>query len=129
MGAGGRPRTVPRHPGSRTRQHRRRAAAGALATRPSCLPAHRYPGLLESFDYTQSLYAEIADRGIVFARAVDSIETTLPHAREAALLTVDTRTPMFLLKRVSNDPGGVPIEHRRSLYRGDRMTFTAIQTP
>lgn len=93
------------------------------------LPAYRYPGLLETFDYRQSLYAEIASRGIVFAEAVDSIETTLPDAREAALLTVDTRTPMFLLKRVSYDPGRVPIEHRRSLYRGDRMTFTAIQTP
>jgi len=93
------------------------------------LPAYRYPGLIDTFDYTQSLYAEIASRGIAFAKAVDSIETTLPDAREAALLTVDTRTPMFLLKRVSYDPAGVPIEHRRSLYRGDRMTFTAIQTP
>lgn len=93
------------------------------------LPAYRYPGLIDTFDYTQSLYAEIAGRGISFAKAVDSIETTLPDAREAALLTVDTRTPMFLLKRVSYDPAGIPIEHRRSLYRGDRMTFTAIQTP
>lgn len=93
------------------------------------LPAYRYPGLIDTFDYTQSLYAEIARRGIAFAKAVDSIETTLPDAREAALLTVDTRTPMFLLKRVSYDPAGLPIEHRRSLYRGDRMTFTAIQTP
>ncbi|MGI5222640.1 GntR family transcriptional regulator [Nocardia sp. CA-290969] len=93
------------------------------------LPAYRYPGLIDTFDYTQSLYAEIATRGISFAKAVDSIETTLPDAREAALLTVDTRTPMFLLKRVSYDPDGIPIEHRRSLYRGDRMTFTAIQTP
>ncbi|WP_280398283.1 GntR family transcriptional regulator [Nocardia carnea] len=93
------------------------------------LPAYRYPGLIDTFDYTRSLYAEIAARGISFAKAVDSIETTLPDAREAALLTVDTRTPMFLLKRVSYDPAGIPIEHRRSLYRGDRMTFTAIQTP
>jgi len=59
----------------------------------------------------------------------DSIDTTLPDAREAALLTVDTRTPMFLLERVSYDPDRVPIERRRSLYRGDRMTFTAIQQP
>lgn len=93
------------------------------------LPAYRYPGLVETFDYTHSLYAEIAARGIAFAEAVDSIETTLPDAREAALLTVDTRTPMFLLNRVSYDPDRVPIEHRRSLYRGDRMTFTAIQHP
>ncbi|AXK89073.1 GntR family transcriptional regulator [Nocardia farcinica] len=92
------------------------------------LPAYRYPELVETFDHTASLYAEIRRRGIVFDRAVDTIETTLPDAREAALLTADARTPMFLLNRVSYDPDGVPIEHRRSLYRGDRMTFTAVQT-
>src|SRR5690606_28018005 len=36
------------------------------------LPAYRYPGLIDTFDYTQSLYAEIASRGIAFAKAVDS---------------------------------------------------------
>jgi GntR family transcriptional regulator len=88
------------------------------------LPAHRYPGLADSFDYRSSLYAEIRRRGIAFTRTVDTIETTLPDAREAALLTVDTRTPMFLLNRISYDQNDVPIEQRRSLYRGDRMTFT-----
>ncbi|WP_269821919.1 GntR family transcriptional regulator [Nocardia asteroides] len=91
------------------------------------LPAYRYPGLVETFDTEASLYAEIRSRGIPFAEAVDSIETTLPDAREAALLSVDARTPMFLLNRISYDPDRVPIEHRRSLYRGDRMTFTSIQ--
>lgn len=90
----------------------------------SKLPADRYPGLPENFDYRTSLYAEIRSRGIVFARTVDTIETALPDARESALLTVDARTPMFLLNRVSYDQHGVPIEQRRSLYRGDRMTFT-----
>lgn len=91
------------------------------------LPGYRYPGLVETFDTESSLYAEIRSRGIVFDEAVDTIETTLPDAREAALLSVDARTPMFLLNRVSYDPGRVPIEHRRSLYRGDRMTFTSVQ--
>lgn len=88
------------------------------------LPAHRYPGLIETFDYRSSLYAEIRSRGIHFDTTVDTIETTLPDAREAALLTVDARTPMFLLNRISYDQNGIPIERRRSLYRGDRMTFT-----
>lgn len=91
------------------------------------LPAYRYPGLVETFDTQASLYAEIRSRGIIFDEAVDSIEATLPDAREAALLSVDARTPMFLLNRISYDPDRVPIEHRRSLYRGDRMTFTALQ--
>lgn len=89
------------------------------------IPEYRIPGLMETFDYRVSLYAELRTRGIVFGRVVDTIETVLPDAREAALLTVDTRTPMFLLNRVSFDKDGVPIEQRRSLYRGDRMTFTA----
>lgn len=90
------------------------------------IPAYRIPGLQDSFDHRTSLYAELRSRGITFGRVVDTIETVLPDAREAALLTVDTRTPMFLLGRVSYDTDGVPIEHRRSLYRGDRMTFTAV---
>ncbi|OYD70345.1 GntR family transcriptional regulator [Rhodococcus sp. OK302] len=90
------------------------------------IPASRIPGLIDTFDYRQSLYAELRSRGIQFDRVVDSIETVLPDAREAVLLTVDTRTPMFLLNRVSYDVHGVPIEQRRSLYRGDRMTFTAV---
>lgn len=90
------------------------------------LPAARYPGLRETFDYKASLYAEIRTRGIRFERTVDTIDTALPDSRESALLTVDSRTPMFLLNRVSYDQNGVPIEQRRSLYRGDRMTFTAV---
>ncbi|OZF52552.1 GntR family transcriptional regulator [Rhodococcus sp. 14-2470-1a] len=89
------------------------------------IPEYRIPGLVETFDYRVSLYAELRTRGVVFGRVVDTIETVLPDAREAALLTVDTRTPMFLLNRVSFDKDGTPIEQRRSLYRGDRMTFTA----
>lgn len=90
------------------------------------IAAHRIPGLMETFDYRDSLYAELRTRGIQFDRVVDSIETVLPDAREVSLLNVDPRTPMFLLNRVSYDIDGVPIEQRRSLYRGDRMAFTAV---
>ena len=90
------------------------------------LPADRYPGLREEFDYRTSLYAELQRRGIIFDRTVDTIETTLPDAREAALLAVDARTPMYLLNRISHDQNGIPIEQRRSLYRGDRMKFTTV---
>lgn len=88
------------------------------------LPAVRYPGLREDFDTEASLYAEIRSRGIDFVRTVDTIDTMLPDAREARLLGADARTPMFLLNRISYDQDDQPIEHRRSLYRGDRMTFT-----
>lgn len=90
------------------------------------IPGYRVPGLVETFDHRASLYTELVRRGIRFGRVIDSIETVLPDAREASLLAVDARTPMFLLNRVSYDADGVPIEQRRSLYRGDRMTFTAV---
>ncbi|UOG23559.1 GntR family transcriptional regulator [Gordonia amicalis] len=93
------------------------------------LPAHRYPDLEPDFEVSSSLYAEFARRGINFGRTEDTIETALPDAREAALLHVDARTPMFVLKRQSYDEHGVLIEFRRSLYRGDRMAFTQTMYP
>ncbi|WP_200878828.1 GntR family transcriptional regulator, partial [Caballeronia sordidicola] len=42
------------------------------------IPARRIPGLIDTFDYRQSLYAELRSRGIQFDRVVDSIETVLP---------------------------------------------------
>ncbi len=36
---------------------------------------------------------------------------------------------MLLLERISYDENDVPIEHRRSLYRGDRMSFVTTVTP
>jgi GntR family transcriptional regulator len=92
------------------------------------LPAQRFPGLRETLDPSSSLYAAIRAYGITFARAVERIATTLPDAREAALLDADTRTPMLLLDRISYDENDVPIEHRRSLYRGDRMSFVTTLT-
>ncbi len=93
------------------------------------LPAHRFPDLRRTLDPSSSLYAAIRSYGITFARAVERIETTLPDAREAALLDADTRTPMLLLERISYDEDDAPIEERRSLYRGDRMSFVTTVTP
>lgn len=93
------------------------------------LPAQRFTGLRDTLDTSSSLYAAIRARGITFARAVERIETTLPDAREAALLDADIRTPMLLLNRISYDENDIPIEHRRSLYRGDRMSFVTTLTP
>ncbi len=122
-------------PRSRTRRSRPRTRTcpahrrSACRTRTHALPAHRFPDLRRTLDPSSSLYAAIRSYGITFARAVERIETTLPDAREAALLDADTRTPMLLLERISYDENDVPIEHRRSLYRGDRMSFVTTVTP
>ena len=87
------------------------------------LPDGRFGAMLDTFDATTSLYAAIRSIGVVFASATERIETVLASPREATLVESTTAMPMLLLHRTSVDPGGVPIERVRSLYRGDRIAF------
>lgn len=89
------------------------------------LPLDRFAVLRDSYDPTTSLYAAIRAQGVVFASAVERIETILASPREAALLECTTALPLLLLHRRSVDPGGAPIERVRALYRGDRIAFEA----
>ncbi|WP_423202205.1 GntR family transcriptional regulator [Herbihabitans rhizosphaerae] len=89
------------------------------------LAAQRFPTLLEVFDPSSSLYACLSDKlGVVFAEANERIETVLATPREALLIGTNPALPMLLLHRVSTDAGGRPIERVRSLFRGDRFSFT-----
>ena len=90
------------------------------------LPAARFPDLVHDFDPSTSLYAYLAGIGTVFARASEQIETVLADPREADLLDVNPATPMLLLHRTSHDAQGRPVERVRSLFRGDRVSFTAV---
>ncbi len=57
--------------------------------------------------------------------AVDErIETVLATPREALLIGTPPALPMLLLHRSSKDAEGRPLERVRSLYRGDRFSFT-----
>ncbi|WP_223199254.1 GntR family transcriptional regulator [Solihabitans fulvus] len=90
------------------------------------LPESRFPTLLEVFDPATSLYACLVDRlGVTFAEAEERVETVLATPREALLIGTNPALPMLLLHRVSLDAKGGPIERVRSLYRGDRFSFTA----
>jgi GntR family transcriptional regulator len=89
------------------------------------LSAARFPDLVDDFDPTTSLYAYLAGVGTVFSRAHEQIETVLAEPREAELLEVNPATPMLLLRRTSHDREDRPVERVRSLFRGDRVSFTA----
>lgn len=94
------------------------------------LAAARFPTLLEVFDPTTSLYACLRDRlGVEFAEAEERVETVLATPREALLIGTNPALPMLLLHRVSYDNDGEPVERVRSLYRGDRFSFTARLRP
>ncbi|AXB43818.1 GntR family transcriptional regulator [Amycolatopsis albispora] len=94
------------------------------------LVADRFPGLLEVFDPADSLYACLRDRfGVRFEGADERVETVLATPREALLIGTNPALPMLLMHRVSWGPDERPFERVRSLFRGDRLSFSTRLTP
>ncbi|MFE4591267.1 GntR family transcriptional regulator [Streptomyces laurentii] len=86
----------------------------------------RVPGLEAEFDPNSSFYTYLHDRlGVSFGDADERIETVLATPREALLVGTPPALPMLLIHRVSRDTAGRPLERVRTLYRGDRFSFTA----
>ncbi|MER5603563.1 GntR family transcriptional regulator [Streptomyces sp. NPDC002265] len=85
----------------------------------------RAPRLDSDFEPDSSFYAYLHDQGIGFGDADERIETVLATPREALLIGTPPALPMLLIHRVSRDTRGRPLERVRSLYRGDRFSFTA----
>jgi GntR family transcriptional regulator len=88
------------------------------------LPLSRFPDVLEQFDPSTSLYGYLREQGVRLSSATERIETALATPREASLLGTNPTLPMLLLNRISLDLDGRPIERVRSLFRGDRFSFT-----
>ncbi|KDN20077.1 GntR family transcriptional regulator [Amycolatopsis rifamycinica] len=85
------------------------------------LLASRCPDLLEVFVPEQPLNEQL---GVEPAGAEERVETVLATPREALLIGTNPALPMLLTHRISWGPDGVPFERVRSLYRGDRLSFT-----
>ncbi|MFJ2780703.1 MULTISPECIES: GntR family transcriptional regulator [unclassified Kitasatospora] len=89
------------------------------------LAVARVPALDRDFDPGSSFYAFLRERaGIGLGVAEERIETVLASPREALLIGTPPALPMLLLHRLTRDAAGVPLERVRSLYRGDRFSFT-----
>ena len=85
----------------------------------------RLPRLDAEFDPDSSFYAYMGGQGIRLGQADERIETVLATPREALLIGTPPALPMLLIHRVSRDAQGRPLERVRSLYRGDRFSFSA----
>ncbi|MFC5801509.1 GntR family transcriptional regulator [Streptomyces formicae] len=86
----------------------------------------RVPRLDTDFDPDSSFYAYLRDRlGIEFGDADERIETVLATPREALLIGTPPALPMLLIHRISRDTAKRPLERVRTLYRGDRFSFSA----
>jgi GntR family transcriptional regulator len=87
----------------------------------SCLPVRLCPDLIKTFDPRTSLYQELAEQYGIQPMVTDEvIEVGKADAEEARLLQIDQETPVFLFTRTSFLEDGKPIEHVKSVYRGDR---------
>jgi GntR family transcriptional regulator len=89
------------------------------------LPSERVPDLIGGFDPSGSLYGYLRGAvGLELGDADERIETVLATPREAGLIGSSPSLPMLLLNRLTRDVAGRPVERVRSLYRGDRFSFT-----
>jgi len=87
----------------------------------SCLPVQLCPGLIETFDPTTSLYDELAHQyGIQLMVTDEVVEVGKASAEDARLLEIAPQSPVFLFMRVSYLENGTPVEHVKSVYRGDK---------
>lgn len=85
-------------------------------------------GDLGSDELTGSFYELLGERGIVLARAVQTIEPTVTDEEESRLLGVPLHSPAFLFERTSWSVDATPVEFVRSVYRGDRYKLTVELT-
>jgi GntR family transcriptional regulator len=89
------------------------------------VPDARFPGILDDFDPHTSLYRHYQTAyGVHLTTGQETIETVLASPREAQLLGTNPALPMLLMHRDSQDATGEPVEHVRSLWRGDRYAVT-----
>lgn len=92
-----------------------------MAIESSCLPVRLCPGLMETFDPATSLYDELAEQyGIQLMVTDEVVEVGKASAEDAHLLEIAPQSPVFLFTRVSYLENGMPAEHVKSVYRGDR---------
>jgi len=90
----------------------------------------RVPDLDREFDPAGSFYGYLRAQGVELGGADERIETVLAAPREALLIGTPPALPMLLLHRRTRDAAGRPLEQVRTLYRGDRFSFTlALHAP
>lgn len=108
------------------RVERLRIVSGEPIAHEVAYLAGSYPRLATELAKRGSLYLTLAQAyGVELTDAEDAIETALASPVEAQLLGVDTGLPMLLIRRTARAGDGRPVEHTRSVFRGDRFRFVA----
>ena len=87
------------------------------------LPSHLGISLPSALLMRQSIYSLLEQAGFRPFAADQTIEAVAAGTREAKLLDVKTGTPLLLIKRVTVDDTGAPLEYATATYRGDRYRY------
>ncbi len=72
---------------------------------------------------SDSIYARLADHGVVFAQARHYVSAIVADAEDAVLLGVEPGTPLLRQVRRTTSPEGVPLEWSDDRYLGDAVSF------
>lgn len=96
-----------------------------IAIETSLLPLHLFPRLIDEYDEKDSLYRLLTeDYGNGPLRAHDVLEPVLINAFESGILGVPVGAPGILMERTAYGRQDVPIEHTKSIFRGDMCRFS-----
>lgn len=88
------------------------------------LPADLAPGLVEEDLRDQSLYALMEGKyGLQLVRGRRSVEASVAPSQLGRLLGISKGAPVLVLRSVSRDAEGRPIEAFVAYHRGDRSRF------
>jgi GntR family transcriptional regulator len=116
--------------GEVVRLERVRLGGGSPMTlEDSCVPAARFPGLLDE-DLSGSLYALMRERyGLGPVTATERLEPMAARSYEADALGVDVGSPLMYVERVAYAADGTAVEFARDRHRGDRARFVIHVVP
>lgn len=88
------------------------------------IPQELAPGLLDEDLSRQSLYALLEGKcGVQLARGYRSVEASTAGAALARSLGISPGAPVLVLRNISYDPEGKPVESFVAYHRGDRSRF------
>jgi GntR family transcriptional regulator len=97
-----------------------------MAVETSFMPATRFPYLGRKIRDGVSLHQVIKDEyGVQLVTGEETIDTAPASPQHAKLLQAEVGFPMLVVRRLSFDRSGVPVELGTSWFRGDRITLTA----
>jgi GntR family transcriptional regulator len=139
-----------RAPGARTLELTRRPADSVVARELDLEPGVNVvqyrrlrlldgvPALIELSSFTEpagrllfdcdldhaSVYGQLAERGVAFAEAEQSLAAIAAGPEQATLLGVPRRAPLLEVRRRVFDRAGAPIEWSIDTYRGDAFAVT-----